>query len=336
MPLKNTKSSKKLFKSKQCRERGELENIIGWTPYPLTSRIRCSECGSFYRRKVRSGGIKWVCATHEENTKACDSFYYSEERIYDGFLSMVNKLRFGQENILGQVISKLETATALYKKNNQTAMQIFNMYLAGSTLDQISETIIAMNPTFKDKKFSFTKPMIKGILQNEKYCGDCILQKTVTLDPIEKTRKPNEGEAPMWLVENAHDPIVSRETFNRVQEEMSRRKTYSPQSKKTALTASGKYSRYALSDVLQCGECGTRYKRVTWNIRGKKKIVWRCVSRLDYGKKFCPDSITVEEQALQKNNRKGIKEIQRRRRSHIPHADAIHHRRCHRTQRWLG
>lgn len=92
--------------------------------YPLTSRIRCSECGSFYRRKVRSGGIKWVCATHEENTKACDSFYYSEERIYDGFLSMVNKLRFGQENILGQVISKLEIATALYKKNNKTAMQI--------------------------------------------------------------------------------------------------------------------------------------------------------------------------------------------------------------------
>lgn len=186
---------------------------------------------------------------------------------------------------------------------------IFSMYLSGATLDKISETVRSMNPTFKDKKFNFTKPMIKGILQNEKYCGDCILQKTVTLDPIEKTRKPNEGEAPMWLVENAHDPIVSRETFNRVQEEMSRRKTYSPQSKKTAITASGKYSKYALSDVLHCGECGTRYKRVTWNIRGKKKIVWRCVSRLDYGKKYCPDSITVEEKALQNTIVKALKKF---------------------------
>ena len=92
--------------------------------YPLTSHIRCTECGSFYRRKVKSGGIKWVCAKHEEDAKACDSFYYSEERIYDGFLSMVNKLRFGQEDILGQVINKLETATALYKRNNKTASLI--------------------------------------------------------------------------------------------------------------------------------------------------------------------------------------------------------------------
>ena len=136
--------------------------------------------------------------------------------------------------------------------------------------------------------------------------------------------------------QNAHDPIVSRETFNRVQEEMSRRKTYMPQSKKNAITASEKYSRYALSDVLQCGECGTRYKRVTWNIRGKKRIVWLCVSRLDYGTKFCKDSITVDEIALQKNNRKGTKEIQCRRRSHLPYADEINHRWCHRTQWWLG
>lgn len=92
--------------------------------YPLTSHIRCTECGSFYRRKVKSGGIKWVCATHEEDAKKCDSFYYSEERIYDGILSMINKLRFGQEDILGQVIAKLEMATVLYKRNNKTASQI--------------------------------------------------------------------------------------------------------------------------------------------------------------------------------------------------------------------
>lgn len=49
-----------------------------------------------------------------------------------------------------------------------------------------------------------------------------------------------------------------------------------------------------------CGECGSRYKRVTWNIRGKHRIVWRCMNRLDYGKKYCADSITVDERALQK------------------------------------
>ena len=50
--------------------------------YPLTSCIRCSECGSFYHRKVRNGIIKWVCSKHAADTTACNSSYYSEERIY--------------------------------------------------------------------------------------------------------------------------------------------------------------------------------------------------------------------------------------------------------------
>jgi len=178
--------------------------------------------------------------------------------------------------------------------------RVFDMYLAGTPVDVIARRLQSENLQFEGKKFTFSKPMIIGILRNEKYCGDCILQKTVTLDPIEKTRKANEGEAPMWLVENSHPAIISREMFNKVQEEISRRKTYTPQSRKNALTATGKYSRYALSDVLQCGECGTRYKRVTWSRNGKKKIVWRCVSRLDYGKKYCPDSLTIEETTLKK------------------------------------
>ena len=75
--------------------------------YPLTSRIRCSECGSVFRRKVRNGAIKWVCARHSADTHACPSGYYSEERIYDGFITMVNKLRFGEERILDQVMDAI-------------------------------------------------------------------------------------------------------------------------------------------------------------------------------------------------------------------------------------
>lgn len=184
-------------------------------------------------------------------------------------------------------------------KEAEVVERIFTMYLAGMTLDVIAKTLQAENLQFENKTFTFSKPMIANILQNEKYCGDCILQKTITVDPIDKVRKPNEGEVPMWLVENSHPAIISRETFHRTQEEMSRRRTINPVSKKNTMTASGKYSKYALKDVLQCGECGTRYRRVTWSKKGKKKIVWRCCSRLDYGTKYCKDSITVEETQLQ-------------------------------------
>ena len=174
------------------------------------------------------------------------------------------------------------------------------MYLSGKSTYEISDILQGENIKIPGKKITFNKSTIARMLKNEKYCGDAILQKTVTLDPISKRRKPNEGEAPMWLVENSHPAIVTREKFNKVQEETARRKTLLPQSRKTALTASGKYSKYALTEVMMCGECGSRYKRVTWNIRGKRRIVWRCMSRLDYGKKYCTESITVDEQALQR------------------------------------
>lgn len=177
--------------------------------------------------------------------------------------------------------------------------RIFAMYLSGMTVDVISRQLQSEHIVIPTKKFSFGKNMVMNILKNEKYCGDCILQKTVTVDCISKTRKKNEGEAPMYIVENSHPAIISREMFNRAQEELSKRKARSPQSQKTAITASGKYSKYALTDVLICAECGSRYKRVTWTSLGQKRIVWRCVNRLDNGKKYCQHSPTLSESALQ-------------------------------------
>lgn len=176
--------------------------------------------------------------------------------------------------------------------------RIFRMYLAGETLRGISNTLQAEHIEIPGKDIDFSLGMIRNILKNERYCGDCILQKTVTVDCVAKVRKKNEGEAPMYLVENSHPAIISREMFHRVQEEMCRRNSKTPQSKKQAITASGKYSKYALTEVLICGECGSRFKRCTWTSGGRKRIVWRCISRLDYGKKYCPDSVTVPEETL--------------------------------------
>ena len=176
--------------------------------------------------------------------------------------------------------------------------RIYEMFLAGQPVKMIVQTLQAEKIEIPGKNLSFSKNMIMNILRNEKYCGDCILQKTVTVDCISKTRKANQGEAPMYIVENNHPAIISREVFNRVQEELIRRQALRAKSDKTSITATGKYSKYALTEVLQCAECGSRYRRVTWTAHGRKKIVWRCISRLDYGTKHCKDSITVEEEAL--------------------------------------
>ena len=106
----------------------------------------------------------------------------------------------------------------------------------------------------------------------------------------------------MYLVQNHHEGIVSRETFDAVQTEMARRNAGKSPSKKNAPTGMASYSsKYALSERLVCGECGTLYRRCTWSRKGKKRVVWRCVSRLDYGTKYCHQSPSMDEDTLQKS-----------------------------------
>lgn len=89
-------------------------------------------------------------------------------------------------------------------------------------------------------------------------------------------------------------------TFARVQEELARRASKRKVKQTGTTTEQGKYcGKYALTELLICGECGTPYRRCTWTVGGKKRIVWRCINRLDYGKKYCHHSPTMEEAPLQ-------------------------------------
>lgn len=112
----------------------------------------------------------------------------------------------------------------------------------------------------------------------------------------------------MYLISNHHEAIIDRDTFNRVQMELARRKSKRKISDKTK-TEQGKYtSKYALSELLICGKCGTPYRRTTWASRGKKQIVWRCISRLEHGKKYCPESPTIKEENLHRAILKAVNE----------------------------
>lgn len=181
----------------------------------------------------------------------------------------------------------------------EAVREIYRLFLAGNTIAQVSDTMQSHGYSFPGRKFSFQRQMINNILKNEKYTGDLILQKTVSVDCITKTRKRNQGEAPMYLVQNNHPAIISREVFSKAQEEFAKRRTLSPKSTKNVSSFTGKYSKYALSEVLICGECGSRYRRCTWVAGGQKRVVWRCISRLEYGKKYCSASLTVDEKPLQ-------------------------------------
>lgn len=177
--------------------------------------------------------------------------------------------------------------------------RIYHRYLDGCTLGQIKRELDEDNvPTAQGVEF-WSPAIIHNILTNEKYIGDALLQKTYVTDCISKKVKKNQGERAMYYVENNHPAIISRETFDQVRNEMTRRSSKRKVLQKSGKTELGKYSgKYALTELLVCGECGSPYKRVTWARNGKKRIVWRCVSRLEFGTQYCHNSPTLDESKL--------------------------------------
>ena len=107
-----------------------------------------------------------------------------------------------------------------------------------------------------------------------------------------------------------HPAIIDDTTFGKVQQELARRNSKHKVKQVGTKTELGKYSsKYALTELLVCGECGSPYRRCTWTASGNKKIVWRCINRLDYGKKYCHDSPSIEESTLHKAITEAIKTI---------------------------
>ena len=182
----------------------------------------------------------------------------------------------------------------------EVVRKIYDLFLSGTPVRGIQEYLNANSVPNINGEPKWARSAIDSILTNEKYCGDVLLQKTYIDDCINKKVKKNTGQLPMYLVQNHHEGIISRETFDAAQAELARRSAGKSPSKKNAPTGRSRYSsKYALSDRLYCGECGTQYQRCTWRNRdGSKRIVWRCVSRVDYGNRYCHNSPTLDEEPL--------------------------------------
>ncbi|MDE7120588.1 MAG: recombinase family protein, partial [Oscillospiraceae bacterium] len=175
---------------------------------------------------------------------------------------------------------------------------IFRLYLDGMSTQSISNYLAENNISNKQGKPEWRHDIILRMLKNEKYAGDALLQKTYTADCLSHKVMKNHGERPMYYVSDCHPAIIDRTTYNLVQQELKRRVAKRRVSDK-CVTEQGRYSsKYALTELLLCGECGTPYRRCTWNVHGKKAIVWRCISRLDHGNRYCKNSPTIHEEPL--------------------------------------
>ncbi|SDB41093.1 Site-specific DNA recombinase [Ruminococcaceae bacterium FB2012] len=207
------------------------------------------------------------------------------------------KVRYNMSTVLGYRMGD-DGKPVIVKSEAETVREVFKMFLDGMTLQGIANALTAKGAKRRSGSSEWQKTNVRAILKNEKYVGDAILQKTYTKDCITHKRLINYGDKTKYLIHDCHVPIIDRDTYNRTQQEMARRSSIRQKSSRTK-TEQGKYSgMYALSEILICGECGSQYRRVTWNSHGHKLIVWRCINRLDHGNRYCKCSPSLNEEKL--------------------------------------
>ena len=178
---------------------------------------------------------------------------------------------------------------------------IFRFYLDGMGTNAIMKYLINLNiPTKLGGQWKESSVM--KILRNEKYMGDLLLQKSYSSDHISKKKCRNKGQLEMYYIENTHNAIIDKSTFNKVQEKIDRRIKNMKFPKITD-------KNYVFTGKIMCELCGKYYRRKIANASTKyARPVWICSTFNSYGKAYCA-SQQIPEDILLNLVAKDFKEI---------------------------
>ncbi|WP_312355744.1 recombinase family protein [Aminipila sp.] len=223
----------------------------------------------------------------EESRNLSENTRWGIVRKFEQGLVHINHKRF-----MGYTKDE-EGRLVIVPEEAEVVKRIFDLYLQGLGTYKIAKILEKegiKTAAGKDKWYGTT---IYKMLISEKYVGDAMLQKTYTIDFITKKRVKNDGYVKRYYIENNHEAIISREQYYMVQEELKRRNNKMA----FGIRYSGKYP---FSGMILCGECNSKYLRVTWyGKKDKKKIpVWRCIERFKNGTKKCKESRSLREDML--------------------------------------
>jgi len=287
-------------------DRPEFQRLIQDCKNGKIDMIICKSITRFARNTVDT-----LVITRELKSLGID-VYFEQERIHslseDGELMLSILASYAQEE--SRVVSE-NCKWRLRKKFKEGLPNNFRVYgykLKNNKLEVIPEEAKVIKIIFGDylsglgrtaiaKKLNELKikPMfgtvwresvIASILKNEKYVGDLLLQKSYVSDHLSKKQVKNNGELPQYYVENNHEPIISKELFEKVKNEIKKRSKNPSKSRKQHL----------FTGKIKCGICGANYK---FKMNGKKPV-WICNTLNSLGKTHCsskqiPENILKEK-----------------------------------------
>lgn len=191
-----------------------------------------------------------------------------------------------QNGLYGYVLTKDKT---LIQNNEQAKVikEIYEEYLAGQNMVRIAKLLTDKGIPTPTGKSVWSDGVIKSILTNEKYMGDCLLQKTIHENG--QTRL-NKGEAPQYYIENSHRGIISREVFEEIQRQLDERGNQKLRGREK--------TEYPFTSLIECGICGKKYShKINNSGTAWAKPIWSCATYLDKGRAAC-DGTSIRDDSL--------------------------------------
>lgn len=201
----------------------------------------------------------------------------------------------GFNGCLGFDYNKETKELSINEEEAEIVKYIFETYATGVGCHIIAKELTKRGYRTKRGNPKWGDSTVRGIVANEKYCGDLLSGKSFTVDPLSKKRLANFGESEKYYIRDHHPPIISRELFDKCQEIRKRRNVNKTQGR------IDRYSRqYTFSSKIKCGFCQGGVGRRAWNAGTKNsKVVWHCILSSKHGKKNCPDSKGIHEKIIE-------------------------------------
>ena len=222
----------------------------------------------------------------EEIRNMSENIQWGFKRRFEQGLTLNNyKYFYGYDVVDGELVVNEQQA--------EVVRNIFDWYLQGMSLGQIKRRLEENQIKTASGKSVWSKSVIQEMLCNEKYMGDCMLQKYFTEDFLTGKKARNTGQRDRYYVHDSHKGIVSKEKFLEEVCEMNRRKSMTVAADGNMVKKNRKYNpQNTLGNILECEECGAAYRRRT----ERGKVVYRCATRIEKGREACKESPTIEEE----------------------------------------
>lgn len=257
----------------------------------------------FEKENIRStdNNIELIITIHtmlaqEEIRNMSENIQWGFKRRFEQGITLNNyKYFYGYDVIDGELIINEQQA--------EVVRDIYDWYLQGMSLGQIKGKLEENHIKTASGKEVWSKSVIQEMLCNEKYMGDCMLQKYFTEDYLSGKKAKNIGQRHRYYVHDSHQGIISKEKFLEVACEMTRRKSVTVDADGQMVKKNRKYnSQNVLGNILECKECGATYRRRT----ERGKVVYRCATRIEKGREACIESPTIGEERIKEEMGKRI------------------------------